>query len=64
MDGAESLVLGLLAAAVVGLPLPLAYAVLHVWGEMAPLFIGFISIFAAVYCGVNIGGVAYIGGGF
>ena len=62
LDGAESLALGALAAAVVGLPLPLVYDVFHLWGEMAPLFIGFISIFAAVYRGVIIGGLAYTGG--
>jgi uncharacterized membrane protein len=62
VDSAGSPALGLLAAAVVGLPLALIYNVFHLWGEMAPLFIGFISIFAAVYRGVIIGGLAYTGG--
>ena len=57
----ESSLVGLLAAVVVGLPLPLAY-LLGFWGYMAPLFIGFLAIFGAVYCGFIIGGMAYIGG--
>lgn len=58
----ESIALGLLSAALVGLPLPIAYSAFGIMGYLAPLAIYFMAGFCAIYCGVIIGGLAWIAG--
>ena len=58
----ESIALGLLSAALVGLPLPIAYSVFGLMGYLTPLAIYFMAGFAALYCGFIIGGLAWIAG--
>jgi hypothetical protein len=58
----ESIALGLVSGALVGLPLPVAYSVFGVMGYLTPLAIYFMAGFSAVYCGVLIGSMAWIAG--
>ncbi|HEU5422377.1 MAG TPA: hypothetical protein VFU72_02455 [Nitrolancea sp.] len=58
----ESLALGLLSGALVGLPLPIAYSVFGIMGYLTPLAIYFMAGFSALYCGFTIGGLAWIAG--
>lgn len=58
----EALALGLLSAALAGLPLPIAYSAFGILGHLSPLAIYFMAGCCAIYCGVTIGGLAGLAG--
>jgi hypothetical protein len=62
LSGREALILGLLSGALVGLPLPLLNDAFGLMNYLPAFWIGSLALYAALYCGVIIGGMAWIGG--